>query len=106
MRAIILKDTLSSELQRMLINLRERSALMNAIGQRGRDQAVESFTDTSKRPTPWPAKTDGNAATLYKRGTLKQSLRVVAYDNDSVTVGSDRPYASIHQLGGRTKPHV
>jgi phage gpG-like protein len=47
----------------------------------------------------------GGAATLKISGALWRSLRIVSVSSNSVTVGSDRPYASIHQLGGRTKPH-
>lgn len=106
MKAILMKDTLSPALFRMLSRVRDRASLMMAIGQRARDMAVEAFTDPSKRVAPWPAKKDGSAATLYYRGVLKQSLRLIGFDNDSATVGSDRPYAAIHQLGGRTSPHV
>jgi phage gpG-like protein len=68
------------------------------IGQR-------AFNDPSLRPAQWPAKKGGGAATLKVSGALWHSLRIVAVTGTSVTVGSDRPYASIHQLGGRTKAH-
>jgi phage gpG-like protein len=68
------------------------------IGQR-------AFNDPSLRPAQWPAKKGGGAATLKVSGALWHSLRIVAVTGTSVTVGSDRPYASIHQLGGKTKAH-
>lgn len=69
-----------------------------AIGQR-------AFNDASLRPAQWPAKKGGGAATLRISGDLWTSLRVISVTGTSVTVGSPKPYASIHQLGGRTKAH-
>jgi phage gpG-like protein len=37
-------------------------------------------------------------------GTLEGSLRVLTTSANQVTVGSDRPYAAIHQLGGEHIP--
>lgn len=106
MKVIVLKDTLSPALHKMLERMRNRAPLMSAIGQRAISRAKDAFTDASIRPSPWPAKKTGQPATLYKTGALKQSPRLVAVDGNSVTVGSDRPYAAIHQLGGRTSPHT
>lgn len=105
MKVVILKDTLSPELANLISKAKHRVALLSAIGQRAVGYARDAFTDTSKRPSPWPAKTDGEAATLRYTGALQQSPRLISFDNDTVTVGSDRPYAAIHQLGGTTKPH-
>jgi phage gpG-like protein len=33
-----------------------------------------------------------------------QSIRITRLDNASVTIGSDRPYAAIHQFGGIIRP--
>lgn len=106
MKVVILKDTLRPQLAAMLGKARHRVSLLFAIGQRAVGMAEDAFTDASLRPTPWPAKTDGEPATLYYRGALKHSPRLVNVSNNFVTVGSDRPYAAIHQLGGRTKPHL
>ena len=38
---------------------------------------------------------------LRKSGTLWKSIRVTDTTNSSVTVGSDRVYAAVHQLGSR-----
>lgn len=58
-----------------------------------------AFNDAALRAMPWPPKKDGSPATLKKSTLLWRSIRVTALTNQSVTVGSDRPYAAIHQLG-------
>jgi phage gpG-like protein len=35
---------------------------------------------------------------------LWRSIRVISISNDTVTIGSDKPYAAIHQLGGDDIP--
>jgi phage gpG-like protein len=67
--------------------------------------AKRAFDEPALRPTPWPAKHDGTVATLRRSSTLWRSLRVIQAGPTGVTIGSDRPYAAIHQLGGQTKPH-
>ncbi|HMO03907.1 MAG TPA: phage virion morphogenesis protein [Kiritimatiellia bacterium] len=106
MKVVILKDTLTPKLEGVMAQLQYPRALLQAIGLRAVAFARDAFTDPSKRPTPWAAKKDGEPATLRYRGALQQSLRLVAADNNSATIGSDRPYAAIHQLGGKTKPHI
>jgi phage gpG-like protein len=65
-----------------------------------------AFNEPDLRAAQWPAKANGSEARLRKTGTLAKSIRVVAADAGGVTVGSDRKYAAIHQLGGVTSPHV
>jgi phage gpG-like protein len=105
-KVVVLKDTLGPKLAGMLGRLKARSGLMMAIGEQVRAFARDAFTDPAKRVTPWPAKKDGSPATLRKSGALIGSPRLAAVTTDSVTVVSDRPYSAIHQLGGKTKPHV
>jgi phage gpG-like protein len=76
------------------------------MGLEGVSITKQAFTNAALRAAPWAAKKDGSPATLYKRGALKRSIRIVEVTNTSVTWGSDRPYAAIHQLGGQTKPHT
>lgn len=54
------------------------------------------------RPTPWKAKLDGSASILVKTGALKASIQVTSVTDREAVVSSDRPYAAIHQLGGKT----
>lgn len=81
----------------------KKTRVLEAMGMAAKFWAVEAFTDASKRPASWPAKRDGQQSTLQKSGVLRRSLRVEATDK-SVTIGTDRKYALIHQLGGEIKP--
>jgi phage gpG-like protein len=40
---------------------------------------------------------------LRKSGTLWKSIRITEKNNSTVTVGSDRAYAAVHQLGSKKK---
>lgn len=99
------RDLVSPRAARMTERLANTQPLMLSIGVQIVSITQRAFRDSALRPTPWPAKRDGSAATLYKDGPLRQSIRVTSVSAGSVTVGSDRPYAAIHQFGGRTAPH-
>lgn len=45
-------------------------------------------------------KDKGSRAILVKSGDLRRSIRVISKNYDSVTLGSDLPYAQIHNDGG------
>jgi phage gpG-like protein len=100
-----IRDTITPDLRRKIAALQNRRPVLQAMGAQLVSITVRAFRDSALRAMPWPPKRDGKSATLYKTGALKHSIRVVEVTNDSVTVGSDRPYAAIHQVGGRTKPH-
>jgi phage gpG-like protein len=68
--------------------------------------ATGSFNGLHAKSKFLAAKRDGSAATLRKSGTLAKSIRLISADASGLTLGSDRPYAAIHQLGGRTPAHV
>lgn len=59
-----------------------------------------AFRNAGNRQQAWPSKRDGKPSNLIAKGTLLASVRVVSVDSGGVTLGSDRPYARIHQLGG------
>lgn len=53
---------------------------------------------------PWQARkrnTKGKRGVLIKSGRLKRSIRVVKTTPNSATIGTDVPYAQIHNEGGR-----
>jgi len=61
----------------------------------------QGFTDKSLRR--WQRRRNNfepDRATLTKTGDLKRSVRIVKKNLKSVTVGSDKPYAKIHNDGG------
>lgn len=103
---IIASDTLSSDLRRKLDAVKSKRPIHQAMGMAINAIAKRSFNDPGLRASPWKAKVDGTPATLRKSGTLAKSLRVGSATESGVTVGSDRHYAAIHQLGGNTPPHV
>ena len=91
-----------------------------------------SFTDSSMRTTSWAPRSGvaakegarvyknqhgtfsardsrssgsaGGEVKLILKGTLLSSIRVVEVSADGGSVGSDRVYAAIHQLGGIIRP--
>ena len=57
--------------------------------------------NTSK---PWQARKrldKGKRGALIKSGRLKRSIRLISTTQNSATIGSDVPYAQIHNEGGR-----
>lgn len=99
-------DLISPNIRKMAAKLDGggRKAVLTVMGDALRFWAMEAFTDEEKRPAPWADKMDGTPSTLQSANpTLRRSLRVEASANE-VVVGSDRPYALIHQLGGEIRP--
>ena len=100
-----IRNSLSPALVKLATDIQDRRPVLEAIGAELVSMTVRAFRDESLRALPWPLKKDGSRATLYQSGALKHSIRITALTNDFVTVGSDRRYAAIQQLGGVTKPH-
>ena len=62
----------------------------------------QNWLDNSTEP--WQSrkrKIKGKRGTLIKSGRLKRSIRLVRVTPNSATIGSDVPYAQIHNEGGR-----
>lgn len=102
----VARNTLTPSLRQAARGIRDRRPILEAMGLQLVSITVRAFRDASLRASTWPPKRDGSPATLYKRGALRQSIRITSVDNRAVNVGSDRPYAAIHQLGGTTRAHV
>ncbi len=99
------KDDVTKDLQRLMRKVRNPQPLLKAIGVGLVGLTKETFNNASLRPRPWVAKKDGSPATLKSReATLWRSIRVQGVTKSNVFIGSDRPYAAIHQLGGRSRP--
>jgi phage gpG-like protein len=96
------RDTISPSLSQHLARASNRVGIHQAMGLAIISIAKRSFNDASLRPTAWSPLANGQPARLRKSGTLAKSARVILATDDSVTVGSDRLYAAIHQLGGKT----
>lgn len=99
------KDDISKSLAKLMAKAKPATPLLRAIGVGLVGLTKQAFNDSSLRPAPWVAKKDGTPSTLKGReANLWRSIRVQAVTGDSLQWGSDRPYAAIHQLGGKTRP--
>lgn len=81
------------------------STLPTVVGNEIVNFSKERFTAQDwldKASTPWEKRIstkDSGRAILTKTGRLKRSIRVVNTTTDSVSVGSDVPYAKVHNEG-------
>ncbi|MEQ8747350.1 phage virion morphogenesis protein [Pyruvatibacter sp.] len=95
------------ELRQAMADTRARlgdlSAPLDEIGSYLEDRTLERF-ETGQAPdgTPWlpsqRAVAEGGQ-TLVDKGHLRDSMNPQV-EGDSVVIGSNRPYAAIHQFGG------
>lgn len=99
-------DTLTPDLRRLYKNASDKSGIHSAMGLAIVGITKRAFNDASLRPRSWSPKSDGSPARLRKSGTLAKSIRVTASGASGFTVGTDRPYGAIHQLGGQTAAHT
>lgn len=105
-RLTITTDTITPDLSARLRRVKDRTRIHRAMGMAVVSIAKRAFNSPSLRPSAWAKKKDGTPSTLRDTGTLAKSPRIAFATHGGVTVGSDRYYAAIHQLGGSTPPHV
>lgn len=99
------RNDIKRDLARAIAKVQRPERLMRAIGVGLVGLTKEAFNNASLRPAPWKDKKDGTPATLKSReATLWRSIKVQSFSSNEVKIGSDRPYASIHQLGGKSRP--
>jgi phage gpG-like protein len=117
-----IRDTLSAGIQQRIRALADRKPVLEAMGVELVSIAKRAFSDPALRPAPWPARKNTRLVTnpktgrqktigaqtakqtwslLRKSGALMHSIRITQITDNSVTVGSDRPYAAVHQFGSR-----
>jgi phage gpG-like protein len=96
-----LKDTLTPDLTAKLRAAKNRVPMLRAMGQAVKAVAITAFTAPELRPSTWAPRKDPKKthALLQLSTLLRKSPRVTSWTADSVTIGSDRPYAAAHQLG-------
>lgn len=100
MALIKISDGITVSLQARALAVRDRAPLLEAMGQAVKSLAIQAFTSPEKRAQAWaPRQDDKPHALLQKSTMLRKSIRVIDVTNDQVTIGSDRPYAAVHQLG-------
>ncbi len=98
--ATITRDEVSPGLAKIDAALHRLGPLLESVGLEIVDITQRAFVDASLRVAPWAPKRDGSPATLIQSGVLRQSVRITSIGDTTVTVGSDRVYAAIQQLGG------
>lgn len=99
-------DTITPALRLVLAAASDKKPYLEVLGMAVVSVSKRSFTDASLRAATWANKKDGSASTLQASTSLRRSVRVTGLTAEEVTVGSDRAYAAIHQLGGTTRAHV
>ncbi len=92
--------------EQMAIRLKDLRPVYRAIGNIVVESVRGNFRESrSPDNVPWPPlkKPDhGRTRPLVDTGRLMESV-AASIDLDGLVVGSDLPYAPIHQFGGRTK---
>ena len=92
------------KLPRIAGNTAVNFALEN-FRRQGFQGAVFQPWRTRKDPTKWGQRPKRNGrAVLVMSGRLRQSVRIVSATANEVTVGSDVPYAKVHNEGFRDVP--
>jgi phage gpG-like protein len=100
--SIQFRDSITPGLVRCARQVGDRKPILEAMGVQLVSLTKRAFSDSSLRPSAWPARTSGGTNSLLRKsGALWQSIRITELTNNSVTVGTDRVYAAIHQLGGK-----
>lgn len=98
------RDNISPALAKLAKGIANKKPILEAMGTQLESLTKRAFNEPGLRPIPWKAKRDGSPATLRKNQLLVRSIRIVDLTNDHVTVGTDRRYAAIHQVGGVIRP--
>ncbi len=100
----VVKDDMTPDLAKKLKAVKDPEPIWRAVGTQLVSLTKRAFRDSSLRQTAWPAKRSGDPSNLIFKGVLLSSIRITALDAKSVTIGTDRKYAAIHQLGGVIRP--
>ena len=97
-----IRNTLSRGLAARMRALGDGGAILEAVGAELVSLTKRAFSDPTLRAAPWPPRKKRSGvphALLWKSGALRDSIRVVQTGGGSVSVGSDLPYAAVHQFG-------
>ena len=100
----VTRDDITPDLRHKLSVAKNPAKILRAIGTQLVSLTKRAFRDTALRQSSWAPKSDGGASNLIQTGMLVSSIRVTSLSASSVTIGSDRKYAAIHQLGGVIRP--
>lgn len=104
-------DAIRARLREISSRVSNMSPIMKNIGDRVVEQTKRRFESGGPAPdgTPWKAPKTPNpkrVRTLTVSGHLRDDIRYRPIGNNAVAIGTNRVYAAIHQLGGRTAASV
>ena len=101
----ITSDSISPRLARAIRGTSNPRSIMEAMGLQLVAITKGAFSNPALRASAWAQRKSqkGTHQLLRKSGALWQSIRISELSADSVTVGSDRIYAAIQQLGSAKK---
>lgn len=104
-------DAIRERLREISSRVSNMSPILKAIGDRIVEQTKRRFEDGGPAPdgTPWKDPKTPNpkrVRTLTVSGHLRDSIRSQMMGRNAVMVGTDKEYAAIHQMGGRTAASV
>lgn len=104
-RLIKVRDTITPSLRRKAHAVANKKPLLTAMGRQVVSIGKRAFTEPGMRAAKWTARKDKSLkhALLQKSTTLRKSIRITSVGADHVELGSDRPYAAVHQLGSKKK---
>jgi phage gpG-like protein len=88
--------------------MKAKSEVMPILAQEAVNITLENFAKESYDNKPWEPRQDksNKRSLLVKSGRLKRSIRIVAVRSSGFTIGSDVPYASVHNNGGSVKRYA
>lgn len=102
--SISVRDGISPDLAKKIAKLKDARPVLQTMAQTLVERARRSWDEPAMRPAAWPArKKDTGKKLLWSSGALRRGTRVVKVTNAHAEVGSDRPYAAVHQYGSRKK---
>jgi phage virion morphogenesis protein len=104
-------DAIRERLREISTRVSNMSPILKAIGDRIAEQTKRRFEAGGPAPdgTPWKDPKTPNpkrVRTLTVSGHLRDSIRFQMMGKNAVMVGTDKEYAAIHQMGGRTAAHI
>lgn len=106
MKLTLRRNTISPHLRRVAATVADKRPLLQGMGEAMVQLTKRAFNEPSVRPSAWAPLASGKPATLRLNNMLARSPRVISVTQSAALIGTDRKYAAIHQLGGRTSPHV
>jgi phage gpG-like protein len=108
------RDDITPDIRKKLKGMKDLGPILRAMGTQIVSLTKRAFRDPSLRAAPWKNKkkwdpieerlVEGGPSNLIAKGMLMSSIRITSLSKSNVTIGTDRKYGAIHQLGGVIRP--